>query len=68
MSKLSKNLKMLRSRAGWSQELTAHNLGMSRSRYSAYEEYRAEPNISNLIKISELFEVSIDDLLKTIIK
>lgn len=65
MSKLSKNLKKLREGMGLSQERLAKKIGIGRPRYSRYEEYRAEPNIKLLVKFSELFNVTIDDLVKT---
>lgn len=65
MSKnLQSNIRKLRNRMGISQEKMAEKLGINRPRYSAYEEYRCEPNISLIIKLSEVFEVSIDDLIK----
>ena len=64
MSKLSKNLKTLRKQIGLSQERLAEKLGIKRKRYATYEEYRAEPNCSVLIKLSDIFGVSIDDLIK----
>ena len=63
MSKLSKNLKKLRSKLGISQEHLSAKIGIKRPTYSSYEEYRAEPPIKIIIDISALFRVSIDDLL-----
>lgn len=64
MSKLSKNLKKLRKEMGLSQERLSKKLGLKRPTYATYEEYRAEPNCSVLIKLSDIFGVSIDDLIK----
>lgn len=65
MSKnLQSNIRKLRNRMGISQEKMAEKLGINRPRYSSYEEYRCEPNIDIIIKLSEVFEVSIDDLIK----
>jgi len=65
MSKnLQSNIRKLRNRMGISQYEMAEKLGINRPRYSSYEEYRCEPNISLIIKLSEVFEVSIDDLIK----
>ncbi len=63
MSKLSKNLKKLRNKLGLTQEHLSAMIGIKRRTYSAYEEYRAEPNIKTIIALSVLFAVSIDDLL-----
>lgn len=49
---------------GITQEVMAEKLGIIRKTYASYEEYRAEPNISLLVKMSNLFEISIDDLIK----
>jgi DNA-binding XRE family transcriptional regulator len=63
MSKLSKNLKKLRSKMGLTQENISAMIGIKRPTYSSYEEYRAEPNIKTIIALSVLFGVTIDDLL-----
>jgi DNA-binding XRE family transcriptional regulator len=63
MSKLSKNLKKLRHKLGISQEHLSAMIGIKRPTYSAYEEYRSEPNIKTIIALSALFGVTIDDLL-----
>lgn len=65
MSKnLQSNIRKLRNRMGISQEKMAEKLGINRPRYSSYEEYRCEPNISLIIKLSDIFNVSIDDLIR----
>lgn len=63
-NKLQSNIRILRDRMGISQEKMAEKLGINRPRYSSYEEYRCEPNISIIIKLSEVFQISIDDLIK----
>jgi DNA-binding XRE family transcriptional regulator len=63
MSKLSKNLKKLRSKMGLTQEHISAMIGIKRPAYASYEEYRAEPPIKIIIALSALFRVSIDDLL-----
>jgi DNA-binding XRE family transcriptional regulator len=63
MSKLSKNLKKLRHKLGISQESLSAKIGIKRPTYAAYEEYRAEPPIKIIIALSEIFKLSIDDLL-----
>jgi len=64
MSTVSENIKFLRKEAGYTQQTFADDLGIKRSLVGAYEEGRADPRISNLIKISELFGVHIDDLVE----
>jgi transcriptional regulator with XRE-family HTH domain len=61
--KIGDNLKILRKRAGKSQEDVANDLGFNRSTYSGYENGVAQPNIENLIALSKYYELSIDVLL-----
>ncbi len=64
MSKISKNLRHLRQLKGWSQENLADKLDITRARIGSYEEERCDPPIETLIKISKLFHVAIDALVK----
>ena len=64
MDKVNKNLKYLRKLRGWTQEEMAPKLGIKRSLLGAYEEGRAKPRNQILEKLSDLFQVSIDDLLR----
>ena len=57
MSTVSENIKFLRKNAGHTQQTFADALNLKRSLVGAYEEGRADPRISNLIKISELFGI-----------
>lgn len=59
----SSNLKNLRLDNDYSQIQISKKLGLSRSTYSNYENGISEPNIDMIIKISKLFNCSIDDLL-----
>ena len=59
MSTVSDNIKFLRKEADYTQQTFADALGIKRSLVGAYEEGRADPRISNLIKISELFSIRI---------
>ena len=65
MSTVSENIKFLRKNASHTQQTFADALNLKRSLVGAYEEGRADPRISNLIKISELFGIRIDDLVET---
>ena len=58
------NLKYLRILRGLTQEEFASKLGIKRSLLGAYEEERAEPRLDVLEAISDLFKVSLDDLLR----
>lgn len=57
------NLKDLRKEFGLSQKQMAEKLSISQQTYSDYEKGKTEPTIDTLIKISELFKVSIEYLL-----
>lgn len=52
----------LRRAAGWNQAELAQKLGISSSAVGMYEQGRREPAVDMLIKLSELFDVSIDYL------
>lgn len=54
------NLKRLRKSRGMSQEQAAKALGLSRTTYTKYENGVHDPSVETLIKMSEVFEVSVD--------
>lgn len=61
---LSKNFKKLRLFKGMNQTEFAELFGLKRSSIGAYEEGRAEPKLDALIKISDYFKLTIDDIVK----
>ncbi|MBL3658472.1 XRE family transcriptional regulator [Fulvivirga sediminis] len=63
MSLISDNIKYLRKKMGVTQEQFSEQLGIKRSLLGAYEEGRADPRISNLIKMAQLFGTSVDILI-----
>ncbi len=63
MSLSSRNLKYLRKLRGWTQEEFAAKLGIKRSLIGAYEEERADPRLEVLESMSEIFKVTLDELL-----
>ncbi len=63
MSLISENLKHLRKQLGFTQEQMAEQLGIKRSLLGAYEEGRADPRISNLLKFAEIFSLSVDHII-----
>ncbi len=63
MSKIAKNIKVLRDLKKLSQEQLSEELKINRSRLGAYEEGRNEPPIELLISISKYFQISLDALL-----
>jgi len=64
MAVAGKNLKYLRKLRGWTQEEFANKLGIKRSLIGAYEEERAEPRLEVLEVISDMFKVTLDELLR----
>ena len=63
MSQAGQNLKYLRKLRGWTQEEFATKLGIKRSLIGAYEEERADPRLEVLEIVSDIFKLSLDDLL-----
>ncbi|WP_010277082.1 helix-turn-helix domain-containing protein [Paenibacillus senegalensis] len=57
-------LKRLRAQKGWSQEEFAERLQVSRQAVSKWENGQGFPETEKLVKMSRLFQVSIDYLLK----
>lgn len=54
----------LRKRSGWSQEELAHQLGVSRQAVSKWESAASIPDLDKILKLSQVFGVSTDYLLK----
>lgn len=54
----------LRKKNGWSQEELANQLGVSRQAVSKWESSSSIPDLDKIIRMSNLFEVSTDYLLK----
>lgn len=61
--KLSEKIKSLRKGAGLSQEEFGARLNVSRQAITKWESGEGLPDIGNLLVLSQLFKVSIDDLL-----
>jgi transcriptional regulator with XRE-family HTH domain len=64
MSKIAKNISVLRALKKLSQTQLADELDISRSRLGSYEEGRAEPPYDLLIKIADHFHIAIDALVR----
>jgi len=62
MMEFGKRLKQLRRERGVSQEFIAERLGISRQAVSKWESDTAQPDLDNLVKLSEVLEVSVDTL------
>lgn len=58
-----KNLKLLRTKKGISQQYLAGILGISQQSVNKYENHNVEPDIATLIAMSEFFGVSVDFLI-----
>ncbi len=65
MALAGQNLKYLRKLRGWTQEEFANKLGIKRSLIGAYEEERADPRLEVLEVISDMFKVTLDELLRS---
>ena len=61
---LSAYLKMARKNAGYQQEEIATQLGITRATYSHYENSRIVPPTEALYKLSEIYHVPVDHLMK----
>lgn len=59
----ARNLKHLRLQKNWSQEGLGKQLKVPRTKISGWEVGYFEPNLNSLVVISELFNVSIDDII-----
>jgi len=60
---VSSNIKYLRKQKNWTQQDLADQLEVKRPLIGSYEEGRADPRLNTLLKMSELFEVSVDELM-----
>lgn len=57
-------LSILRKKSGWSQEDLAELMNVSRQAVSKWEGAQSIPDLEKMVKLSELFGVSTDFLLK----
>ncbi len=63
MSEFSENLKLCRMCAGVTQDYVAKKINKANPTYRHYERAYCEPNHKTLIKLSQLFGVTLNDLL-----
>lgn len=59
---LSKNIRIYRKSLGLTQEQLANKLYSKKSLISNYENGYSTPDIETIIKLADIFDVSIDDL------
>lgn len=60
----AKNLRLLRKQENLKQSELAEKLSTTQRKISYWENGKYEPDINDLISLSEIFNVSIDDLIK----
>jgi len=65
MSLLSSNIKYLRNNHKLSQAELSTHLSIPRSSLSDYERGHTQPSIDTLIKMCEIFEIQLDEMVKT---
>ncbi|WP_242928958.1 XRE family transcriptional regulator [Pontibacter vulgaris] len=63
MEKVTSNIRYLRKKNGYTQAQLAEKLDIKRSLVGAYEEGRAEPKLSTLVNIAQLFNITLDELI-----
>lgn len=61
---LANRISFHRKKLGWTQEELAQELDVSRQSVSKWESGQSQPDLNKIIKMSELFNISIDYLLK----
>ncbi|QKY68256.1 helix-turn-helix transcriptional regulator [Lentibacillus sp. CBA3610] len=62
LEKIAYNIKFLREQHNWTQEKLAYQLNISRYVVIRWETNRVTPDLESLIKLSELFDVTIDHI------
>lgn len=63
MDKLKNNLKELRKQKKLTQQAVSEILKIDRTTYSKYETGDSEPSIETIIKLADIFEASIDEII-----
>ncbi|WP_295104555.1 helix-turn-helix transcriptional regulator, partial [Ruminococcus sp.] len=61
---LCKTIRKLRTEKGWSQEMLAEKAYVSRQTVSNWENEKCYPDVHSLLILSDLFGVSLDELIK----
>ncbi len=62
-SPLSKKIKDLRNECGITQQMLSEELGVEKYIVSNWEQARSTPSTEDLIKIADVFDISVDELL-----
>ena len=63
---LGEKISCLRKKAGYSQEKLAELMNVSRQAVTKWESGKANPDTENLIRLAEIFGVSLDELCKNV--
>ena len=61
---IGQKLKNARTASGLTQEMVAEELNVSRQTISNWENEKSYPDIVSVIELSDLYSISLDDLLK----
>lgn len=59
----SKRLREIRMKCGFTQQNMADKLGISLNAYQKYEQSERSPSLDCLVRIADIFEISLDYLL-----
>ena len=63
MSKISKNIKRLRTEKGFTQDLLAEKISITRQAVSSWENDRTQPDVEMLGRLAEVLDVSFEELI-----
>lgn len=63
MTKINQNLKELKMTKGYTQEKVVNKIGLTRQAISSYESGRTQLGIDILMKLAEIYEVDLEDVL-----
>ena len=63
MNRFGENIRIFRNKNGWSQEKLANEIGVARQTVSAWEKKLSCPDVTILVRIQEIFGISIDELI-----
>lgn len=61
---LTKNLKALRKEFGYTQQYVADQIGIKVQSYHAYEIGLTLPTLQNFVKLANLYDISLDELIE----
>lgn len=61
---IGQKLKKARTQSGYTQEAVAEKINVSRQTISNWENEKSYPDILSVIELSDLYSISLDDLLK----